>query len=144
MTRLFLFFGLLFGATGYALWRGDRDSRLAAIICLAAVALTQLMLQPVAHRYASVEGGVVAVDAATLIGFTLIALRSSRFWPLWIAGLQLTTMIGHALKAIDWALVPRAYGAALIFWSYPILLIVMGGAWRVHRRRLAGVDAPLA
>ena len=137
MNRVTLFFLLLFATTGYALWRGDRDSRLAATICLVAVAMTQLLLHPVAHRYGSIEGGVVAVDAATFAGFTLIALSSSRFWPLWISGLQLTTLIGHGLKAVDWTLVPRVYGAALIFWSYPILLIVMAGAWRAHRRRIA-------
>jgi len=137
MNRLVLFFLLLFASVGYSFWRGDRDSRLAALICLAAVTLTQITLAPVTQRFTSVETGVVAVDIATFAGFTALALSSSRFWPLWIAGLQLTTLIGHALKALDSALVPRAYGAALVFWSYPILLIVMIGAWRSHRRRRA-------
>ena len=30
-----------------------------------------------------------------------MALQSSRFWPLWIAGLQLTAILGHLLKAVD-------------------------------------------
>ena len=65
-----------------------------------------------------------------LAGFVAVALRSNRFWPLWVAGLQLTTALGHVLKAIDHDLVPRAYGAALQFWSYPILLILAVGTWR--------------
>ena len=128
---------MLFATTGYALWRGDRDSRVVALICLAAVALTQILLTPVSERYASVEVGVVLVDLVTLVGFTAIALVSQRFWPLWVAGFQLTTLVGHLLKAIDWSLLPRAYGAALTFWSYPILLILAIGTWRSHRRRMA-------
>ena len=135
MTR-FLFFAVLLAATAaYSFWRGDRESRLAATLCVVAVLMTQLLLQPVTHRFASVETGVFAVDLATFAGFTVIALGSSRFWPLWIAGLQLTTLIGHLLKAIDWSLLPQAYGAATMFWSYPILLILVVGAWRSHRRR---------
>lgn len=74
------------------------------------------------------------VDLSVLAGFITVALRSKRFWPLWVAGLQLTTSLGHILKGIDQDLLPRAYGAALQFWSYPILLILAVGTFRTHRR----------
>ncbi len=146
MTRLVFFTLLLAVSTGYSLWRGDRDSRRAALICLVATAFSRFLAEPVLHRFASLEMGVLAVDLATLTGFILIALSSSRFWPLWLAGLQLTAVVGHALKAVEWSLLPRAYGAALVFWSYPILLLLMIGAWRAHRRRLAerAIDCALA
>ena len=57
-----------------------------------------------------------------LVAFVVIALRSDRFWPLWVAGLQLTISISHVLKAIQPDLLPIAYGVAERFWSYPILL----------------------
>ena len=138
MTRILLFFVLLAMTMGYAIWRGDRDSRLIAAICIAAVILTQIVARPVGHRFASIESGVAVVDLATLAGFVAVALASSRFWPLWVSGFQLTTLIGHLLRAIDLSLLPRAYGAAMVFWSYPILIVVAVGAWRAHRRRLAG------
>ena len=79
----------------------------------------------------------------TLAAFTYVALRSDRFWPLWISGLQLTTSVGHVLKAIDSHLVPFAYGAALRVWSYPILIILAVAVWRGQRRmRLVNIHDP--
>jgi hypothetical protein len=56
---------------------------------------------------------------------------------LWVAGLQLTTILGHLLKAVQLSLLPLAYAGALRFWSYPILLILAIGTWRTHQRALS-------
>ncbi len=37
---------LLAASCGYALWRGDRDARVAAIVCIVATALTVVLLTP--------------------------------------------------------------------------------------------------
>lgn len=120
----------------YALLRGSRDERHVALICLVGAVVTTLVLSPLAERFESVETPVMLVDLAVLAGFIVVALRSERFWPLWIAGLQLTTMMGHVLKEIDLGLLPRAYGAALNFWAYPIVVILGIGTWRTRRRLL--------
>jgi hypothetical protein len=127
--RLFLALVVL-----YALLRGSRDERHVALICLVGTVLTTLVLSPLAERFATVERPVMLVDLAVLAGFVVVALRSERFWPLWVAGLQLTTIMGHVVKEVDLALLPRAYGAALNFWAYPIVLILAIGTWRTQRR----------
>jgi len=118
----------------YAWWRGGADERIVAATCLAGTVATMLAVSPLRQRYAGVEEGLALVDLAVLAGFITVALRSNRFWPLWVAGLQLTTSIGHILKGVDQDLLPRAYGAALQFWSYPILLILAVGTYRNHQR----------
>lgn len=130
-----LIFGpLLVAVCLYAWWRGGRDERIVALTCLAGTAMTMLVISPLRQRYAGVEEGLLLVDLAVLAGFVTVALRSNRFWPLWVAGLQLTTSIGHMLKGVDQDLLPRAYGAALQFWSYPILVVLAVGTYRSHRR----------
>lgn len=130
----FIFGPLLLAVCIYAWWRGGADERIVAATCLAGTAATMLAISPLQHRYAGVEGGLLLVDIAVLAAFVIVALRSDRFWPLWVAGLQLTTSTGHLLKGIDQELLPRAYGAALQFWSYPILLILVVGTYRRHQR----------
>ena len=117
--------------------RGRADERMVAGVCIAASVISVAVLSPMSVRYTTIEEGEVAVDLVVLAVFLLVALRSDRFWPLWIAGLQLTTILAHLLKAIDFKLLPFAYGAAERFWSYPILVIIAVGAWRQHRRHLA-------
>ena len=133
-----IFIPLLVAVCLYACWRGGADERVIALTCLAGTAATLLVISPLRQRYTGVEQGLLLVDLAVLAGFITVALRSNRFWPLWVAGLQLTTAIGHVLKGVDQDLLPRAYGAALQFWSYPILVILAVGTYRRHRRLIRG------
>jgi hypothetical protein len=127
---------LLIAVAAYAFLRGRSDERMAAAICIIATIATRLVLSPVTSRYSGIEFGVFIVDLLTLAGFVAIALRTDRFWPLWVAGLQLTTLVAHMLKAIKIDLLPHAYAAAGRFWVYPIFLIIVVGTWRSHQRRL--------
>ena len=119
----------------YAFLRGGREERMVATLCLAGAVLSKLVVSPLSERYGEMEIGVLVIDLAMLVCFVAIALRSERFWPLWVAGLQLTTLVGHALKGLDTELFYRSYGAAIGIWSYPILLILMVGTWRSYLYR---------
>jgi hypothetical protein len=133
--NVYFYLALLAASCGYALWQGDRDARIAAIVCLLATAATVLLLTPGSARYRVLEGGAMAVDLATLAAFVTLALHSRRFWPLWVAGLQLTASFAHMIRIADEALVPLAYAIAERFWSYPILIIIAVGTFRYQRRQ---------
>ena len=125
---------LLFFVSLYAFLRGRSDERMAAATCILATFATNIVYTP-RGSYAGVETGVLLVDLGALAGFTFLALRSDRFWPLWIAGLQLATVAAHAIKAVELDLMPQAYAAAARFWVYPIFLIIAAGTFRGARRR---------
>jgi len=144
MLRLFIFNALLLGSCGYAWFRGRSDERLVAAICLAASLASLAVISSFRTLYSSLELGVLMVDIATLAAFTFVALRSERFWPLWVSGLQLTTSVAHFLKIIDPTLVPIAYSAAARMWSYPILIILAVGTWRSQRRARDAHHEPAA
>jgi hypothetical protein len=133
MIRLIIFNAILLGSCGYALLRGTRDAKIVAIVTLVASFATLLLFR----TYSEVETGVLVVDTLTFLAFTAVAIKSDRFWPLWISGLQLTTTFGHLLKAFEDQLVPIAYAVALRSWSYPIQIILAVAVWRSQRRARA-------
>lgn len=132
-----LYWTLLALTCGYAMTIGRADERIVGAVCVIASVITAFALSPWRHRYSGVETGELLIDIVTLGVFVFVALRSQRFWPLWVAGLQLTTSMSHMLKAVDLGLDAQAYAAAEKFWSYPILLILAVGTWRGHRRMIA-------
>jgi hypothetical protein len=131
-----VFWLLLLMSCGYALWRGRKYERMAASVFIAATILTLLGDSPLQVRYVGVETSDLFIDTGVLVALTAIALFSDRFWPLWAAGLQLVDSMSHMMKALDANLVPAVYGAAERFWSFPILIILLVGAWRNHKREV--------
>lgn len=137
MLGTFNYLMVLGAVSLYAFLRGRADERLAAAICIAATGATHGLMLLIGETYSRVETGLLLVDLATLLAFVYIALRTDRFWPLWVAGLQLTTLFAHILKAVQLDLMPQAYAAAAKFWVYPIFLIIVIGTWRTSRRHAA-------
>ena len=132
------FWILLFLTCGYALWRGRKYEQMSALVCILASVVSTIWLLLIRRYhpvdYSTVEISDLVVDTLVLTAFIVIALLSDRFWPLWVAGLQLTISMSHLLKAIQPDLLPIAYGVAERFWSYPILIILAAGTWRSQRR----------
>jgi hypothetical protein len=128
-----IFWGIVILICAYAWLRGRSEERMAATICLVATIATHFLISPLHQRYTGVETGLLVIDMAVLAGFVAIALVSNRFWPLWAAGFQLTVSMSHMMKAVDFDLLPKVYAAAAIFWSYPILLVIVVGTWRSSR-----------
>ena len=131
------FWTLLFATMFYALLKGTNELRIAAAGCVVATVATRLLKAPGAEKYSDMEFGVLAVDVSLFGLFLIIALRSQRFWPLWVAGFHLVTVSAHAIKAMKVDLIPTAYALAVQFWSYPVLLCIGIAVWRSQRRRIA-------
>jgi hypothetical protein len=138
MIRIAIYYLLVLTGVASAFRFGDKETRWGASICLLASLVSSVLLtlkNPVAQD-------VALVDLAVLAFFVAMSLRTTRFWPLWVAGLQLTTVLGHLLRLLEPDLVDIAYAAAMRFWSYPILLIVIGAAWRSGRYRSSSGQNP--
>ena len=134
MLSPFSYWLVLTSVAAYALLRGRGDERAAALTCVIATIASVLVNSPLTRRFTGVEMGVLVVDLLALAAFTAIALRTNRFWPLWVAGFQLTSTFAHGLKAVHLSLLPQVYAAAERFWVYPIFLAIVVGTWRTQRR----------
>lgn len=137
LTPRYFFWAILLLTCGYALWRGRKYEQLSALVFIAASVGSVLARSPLHERYIGLERSDLIIDSLVLAASVAIALRSDRYWPLWVAGLQLTISMSHLMKLVRPDLMPLAYAAAERFWSYPTLIILFIGAWRQHRRHMA-------
>jgi hypothetical protein len=136
MLHTIVFNALLLASCGYALWRGAAPERAAAAIMLAATLATVAALRAGPNRFATVETGVFAVDIVTFVAFTALALRAQRYWPMWLAALQLDALVTHLAMLLAPRTMPWAYAVLIAGWSYPSLLLLAAGTMR-HRQRLS-------
>ena len=137
-----LFVGLLIAICVYAFWRGGAPERIGASIFAAGSVLTVVVASVAPIRFRSVEVGMLIVDVATALAFTILALKANRFWPIWVSALLGLRAIGHLAKLLSPQVIPWAYQVALTIWSYPILLLVGLGLAAVTRRRWSGPAQP--
>ncbi|GAA4034535.1 hypothetical protein GCM10022281_13340 [Sphingomonas rosea] len=130
--RLIFYYSFLFAVVAIAFWRGRREERVAAVTCLVGTLVTALGAGAMSHRFADFNSLLFLADLGVFVSFLAIALRTERFWPIWVAGLQLTATSVHLLKLINPDLMRFVFGAALAFWSYPILALIAVGAFRTR------------
>ena len=144
MPRYLIFWAILLFCCGYALLKGRKYERIAAVVFLSATVISVAGHLTLQVRYLALDTTDVVVDTAVLVALIAIALASDRFWPLWAAGFQLVGSMAHVLKMIDVTFAPWGYAVAARFWSYPILLVLFIGVWRQHRRSIAAREPATA
>ena len=128
-----IFYGILMWAvTIYAFRRGGWAEKLAASGLVVNSYLSALLVSPYETQYRHVEVSVALVDLGLLLLLTLIALRSRKFWPLWLTAFQGMALLAHFAPYVHVS--PWVYNRAAALWSWP-MLIVLGFAVRGHHRR---------
>ncbi len=141
MLPIELYYAFAFACSVYAGIKGAAPERIGAAVILVGSALTTAGMSGPSSRYAYVESGALLVDGAALLAFLFLSMRAERFWPLWVAAFQLIATAGHAVKLLEPGLIRAAYAIVMGLWTYPVLLIIVFGAWN-HQKRLKrfGVD----
>jgi len=134
MMRVTIFYLLLLGSCGYAIWRGGAPERITGWLLIGAALLTLAVGHPT--QYSHIELGLFLIDLALLVGLIVVALKADRLWPMVLAALHLDSTAVHILKLVDVEVIRATYAVMIVMWSYPMLLILAVGTLR-HQRRMA-------
>jgi hypothetical protein len=122
-----IFLGLLVSATFCVLLFGDKEQRQIQAVLVCAYLGTYVFFNIGIPSWLTIKFGIVILDCLAFVALTAIALRSKRFWPLWIASFQFMPLLTYAAAAYGQNLVSQALGVAQGLWGYlqlTILLIV--------------------
>lgn len=125
---------VLFVGGGYAAVRGGAPERWGIGLFVMGAVLTNVTLAVAQAHYQRPVVGMMIVDVALAVAFTLLALKAQRFWPLWVAAAQIDMV---AADVVIYSSETTAWAYAIALWalSIPPPVLIGLGAWR-HRRRL--------
>ncbi len=123
----------------YAVIFGGKTGCAGAITFVAATILTSLATKS-DPSWGSTAYAVFLVDCGCMLALAVIAIASSRHWPIWALGFQIVAVATHI--ATIWApeILPRAYQALLSFWSIPILIVMILGTRKDYLFEKLNVD----
>lgn len=122
---------VLLSVCALAAWRGRDPERLAAAGYLAAWALTVVVFKDGSR---DIQWAVMLIDLGLLVLLLGLALRSRRFWPLFVAAFQTLAVGTHAARALDTGVSGWAYLTAVLVWGYLAMAAIGYGAWTAPRR----------
>lgn len=108
--------------------RGGPNERAAASALLIAAALTQVAALSGNH-WRGPEYGVMLVDVAFFGVLVVIALKSTRYWPIWAAASQLVGTLTHLPAVFGPSIPMETYASTQPFWAFPILAAIAWGTW---------------
>ena len=127
-----IFLGLLVSAHLVVLLRGDREQKQVLCILTCAYLGTFALYKLGGETWLHFQTGTVVLDGAAFLLLSIIAFRSKKFWPLWIASFQLLPLLTFLAAPFGQNLVSQALGVAQGLWGYLqllILLLVTSIAW---------------
>lgn len=133
-VHVLIFFAAQFAASGYAFARGGAPERWVAVLLVVAALIDAALPFKPDRSFHRVEWGALAIDVALLAALSWVALFANRYWPMWVAAIQLDTVAIHGVRAYDPALRAPVYEALAGWAAYPILAALVIATLR-HRAR---------
>lgn len=139
--RVVLFLAFSAFSIVYALWKGGKPERVAAMMLLAATAATAVV--GLGLDYVHVPTSVAVVDGLLTILLVGLSAAANRLWLIPLAACQLASFLGHLTKLLAPDLVPLGYAFLITFWAWPMTALLVFGTWCHQQRMKAGyLDRP--
>lgn len=126
-------------ACGYAAWRGGAPERAGALLLLIAAAGSAAITLDPATSFTAVELWIFGIDVALFIALVALTGIANRYWPMWLAAMQLVTVATHGIRAFDRGVWSLAYWSVSSYMAYLLILFLVIGTTRHRRRLIAGL-----
>lgn len=115
---------------GAALWKGGWEERSVAFGLLFAWIATLLLRDP---RWIGPQWGAFSADVALLVFLGVVAMRTTRYWPLFAAGFHLLAVVTHSARMLDPTMGAWAYATAAVIWAHLVIISLAVGTWNHWR-----------
>lgn len=117
------------------LMRGGRPEIFGMLLVTVGSILSTLLVSDLGLRFRNTESWMFAADVMMLITFVILALMTTRYWPMWVASFQAITVLTHLAESALPNAVPRGYSLLQGFWVYPMFVAILLGAYGHQKAR---------
>jgi hypothetical protein len=144
MLRFILALVLLAAAALYAFRRGGTPEKQVATI-LVGIQLTDMAYHWLGGEsiYDNVDTFHAFNDGWALLALVAVALTANRFWPLWVAALQVIASFSHYARMVDLSVPPMAYAVMIRVPLWGQIFVLLLGTWNYARQRKAALATSL-
>ena len=109
MLIAILFWVMTLSACGYAAFLGGWEGKWTTALIVSATFGTFISEAVINLNWRQTNSLVFAVDLAMLVGMYVIAVKSRRWWPLWVAAFQLNSVAAHLATVLSPAFSAAVY-----------------------------------
>lgn len=143
MSFVPLFEVSLIVALTFALIRGGGPERVAAaLFTLGSIGSLAGGWRGVPGGFAVVPTYLMLVDCAMLAAMIVLTLRANRLWLILATACQLLAVLCHVTKLLAPSIIPTGYAFLTTIWSWPMVLLLLGGTMARARRVREGRHIP--
>lgn len=129
-----LFWSMSIAACGYAFLLGGWEGRSTTLIIIVATLATMASNRLLDIHWYSTNQIMLVVDLLTFIAMYVVAARSGRWWPLWVAAFQLNSVVAHIATMISPEFSALVYHGYEGMWAIPGQLVMIFGIYRDRER----------
>ena len=137
-----LFWTLTALGCAYGLIWGDRVGRIGVGLTIC-VSLISTVVETFYAPWAGHSFELLAVDSGYFISLVALAVWSRRYWPIWLAGFQLASLLALLAPLFLSGLSARLVISLEQFWAIPMQTVECIGIW-LDRRALLGLTSSAA
>ncbi len=125
-----LFWLMTLSACSYAAILGGWEGKWTTVLILSATAGTFVSESFIRLDWRATNSLVFIVDVAMFVGMYVVAARSRRWWPLWVAAFQLNSIAAHLATVLSPAFSAAVYNGFEGVWAFPGQILMVYGIWR--------------
>ncbi len=130
MLIAILFWLMTLSACSYAAILGGWEGKWTTALILSATSGTFLSETVVDLNWQQTNSMVFVVDVVMFVGMYVVAAKSRRWWPLWVAAFQLNSIAAHLATVLSPSFSSAVYNGFEGLWAFPGQILMVYGIWR--------------
>lgn len=111
---------------------GERDEKRGMIAILVGSWVTTVVVTIANQQQLDVTFWLLLVDACVLLVMVRLMFDSQKYWPIWVASIQLISVTINVLDLLVSKTLPAAFDFLYGFWVYPMFFAIMAGVYGSH------------